>query len=280
MAKLDFLDGLMPESIDAEQWKQESKTRQAESQNQKKRGIRDFWMRDGDMPKLVTFLNEGLQVQLHTHWDQGPPQFFLCKPAGHKCEFCDSGKKANRHVVYAVIDWFYHDKNKQQVDRPEVKLLIRGRDDYKLFESRRKNRRQGDGTLLGRKWEVIRTGNKYDITADAEIDIPWDKTVLYKRKSDGVDIDIPFIKSYDWPEYPQGEETIWTIANTRDSLPPMDWSKPEFVDRWILAHLANRPFSEYQKYAGVAAKRNTSQPAPSGPPKSIPSVKAGDEIQF
>ena len=58
MAKLDFLDGLMPESIDAEQWEQESKTRQAESQNQKKRGIRDFWMRDGDMPKLVTFLNE------------------------------------------------------------------------------------------------------------------------------------------------------------------------------------------------------------------------------
>lgn len=251
MAKNDFLSTLIPDQVDDETWDQESKARNAE-ENRKRNSIRDFWMRDGDMPKLVTFLNEGKQFFLHSHWQRGKAvQYFLCRSRTGECEFCDTGKSASRYVVYALIDWFYYNDKGERVERPEVKLMIRGKDDYKLLEARKHNPRQGDGTLLGRKWEVIRTGNKYDFMADAEVEIPWDETIMYKRKSDGAEIEIPLIKTYDWPEYPVNDESIWSRANVRDTYPPMDWSNPKMVDQWITAHLANVPFTQYAATVGA-----------------------------
>ncbi len=283
MVNVDFIDKLLGDVVDADEWEQESKQRQNDSQRQKKREIRDFWMREGDMPKLVTFLNEGVQVHLHSVWETGkPPQYFLCKPSGHRCEFCDAAKKANRYAAYAVIDWLFYDKECKKVERPEVKLFIRGKDDYKKFEQRKKNRTQGDGTLLGRTWEVTRLGNSYDILAESVVEVPWGQTVPYKRKSDGVEIEIPLIRSYGWPEYPVGDESLWSQANALDKYPPMDWSDPKRVDRWILAHLANRTFSDYRKYAGASAKKSggSQDHQAGGPPKSIPSVKSDDDFPF
>lgn len=253
MGKYDFLSNEFVETVDPVEWEREIETNRLNAFREKT--IQDFWMKSGDMPKHITFLNEGKQFLFHIVTDAAKrPHNFICKPSGYACEFCGTGHKAVRRVVYAVIDWFYFNQQGEQVDRPSVKLFMRGKTDYQSFEQRRKNPKQGDGTLLGQKWEVTRNGNVYDLLSAGPTEVDWDETTPYKKK-DGTVIDLPVIRRYDWPEYPINETSIFSEKDKRDELPEMDWSNPKLVDMWITAYFLNTPESEYLQFAGVSKKQ-------------------------
>lgn len=255
MSSQNLLDEMFPDTeIDADQMQKEADARK-ESGGNFKPFVSNYFLTKEKKKGLVSFLHEGLKFSLYSGTvkinGKDVPQNILALPGGDPIS--KAGHKARDFGVYAVIDWLntYKNRNGDTVIKPQIKLLIRGNNTVQVIEKRKRDRRHGDGTLLGRKWELERMGSGpstyYDVNAEEDEFIP-DFTQMVTIQTQEGDKEIPLIEQPDWPDYDtdldEGLQSVYTRKQMRPDY-AMDWSDPAKVDTWVKMHLLNTPIERY-----------------------------------
>lgn len=252
-----------------ESWKQRNSERQNNSEKSGNFFVPNYFLKNDQPIGVVNFLNEGKLFNLYRvnipMRGTTVPKMVLAK--GDMKGYLDAaGAKVTEQGVYAVVDWLhtYPNKNGDIVKRPQVKLLIRGFGTVQQFNKVKKSANQGKGTLLGRKWELERTGTGpqtvYIPDAQEECIPDFDAMMPIETK-DGT-IEIPVIQSYDWPEYETtfegrelspDEQSLYT-QNSLKPDEPMDWNDPKKVDKWIELFFLTTSMAEYKHLSEIGLK--------------------------
>jgi len=272
MAKMkneDLLDQLFPDDeIDIDDWEKRTNEKREAANKKTHKDIQTLLLRKAGDKAVVNFLSEGRKYNLYfvTDYTTNHQAFYrhvLQLPTSGGDPLSRSGVKATEQGVYAVVNWSNIRKKKDQSEyaAPEVQLLIRGQLTVKLLEKRKRNSKQGNGTLLNKKWELERIGagaqTAYDPTVDDDFEPDFDKTIPLKTEQGTREVFA--IGRPDWPEYdtsfPIDKQSIYTQRQMKPDH-EMDWNDPEMVDLWIKLHFLNTPLADYERLAKVQPSKN------------------------
>lgn len=223
---------------------------------------------------LISYLSDGIMINSHNIIDPsiGKGQVrvhIICKKKD--CEICYGGDNASRFKAWPLIDWLHSYTNKEGkvVARPTFKLMIRGKNANEKTEERKKKfgidtgKKDNSGqpilTMIGQKWEITRTGEKFKTMYDmlpADLrnipdriePLPFHETTTIQGKEKAYEVPV-IQKPLSWPEADEGLETsmqsIYSLQKMKPEDREPDWNEPSSVDEWMKFHFLNVPQQKY-----------------------------------